>query len=72
MQIAYRAKSLAEAHGARDVLTRAGIATHVADELLWAGAGVLQGANVIRVLVDNHQVDHARRALRSWVHRSRD
>ena len=72
MQIAYRAKSLAEAHDARDVLTRAGIETHVADELLWADAGVSQSGTVIRVLVDNHQVDHARRALRSWVHRPRE
>jgi len=69
MQVAYRAKSLAEAHGARDVLERAGIDTHVADELLWAHAGVLQDGNVIRVLVDNRQVDHARRALRNWSHR---
>jgi hypothetical protein len=64
MHIAYRAKNLAEAQRARDVLARAGITAHVADEALWNNEGDLQGADFIRVLVDNRDLDRARRALR--------
>jgi hypothetical protein len=68
MQIAYRARSLLDAQRARDVLARAGVAAHVADEELWNTEGDLQGADFIRVLVDNRYLDRARRALRSWKH----
>ena len=68
MHIAYRARSLAEAQRARDVLARAGVAAHVADEALWNTEGELQGADFIRVLVDNRYLDRARRALRHWKH----
>jgi len=66
MLIAYRARSLADAQRARDVLAHAGVAAHVADEALWSTVGDLQGSDFIRVLVDNRYLDRARRALRSW------
>jgi hypothetical protein len=68
MQIAYRARSLLDAQRARDVLAHAGVAAHVADEELWNTEGDLQGADCIRVLVDNRYLDRARRALRRWKH----
>lgn len=68
MHIAYRARSLAEAQRARDVLARAGVAAHVADEALWNSQGDLQGADFIRVLVDNRYLDRARRTLQRWKH----
>jgi len=66
MQIVYRARSLAAAQSASSVLAQAGITCHIADEALWNIAGQRAEADVIRVLVDNRLLDHARRALRAW------
>ncbi|HMI92319.1 MAG TPA: DUF2007 domain-containing protein [Polyangiales bacterium] len=66
MRIAYRAKSLADAHNVRDVLADAGITAHIADESSWATAGEPESEEVIRVLVDNRVFDPARRALERW------
>jgi len=68
MRIAYRAKSLADAHNVRDVLAGAGISAHIADEAAWPTAGEPESTEVIRVLVDNRVFDHARRALERWAH----
>lgn len=65
MQVVHRAKSLADAHDASDVLVGCGIVSHIADEALW-NVGELQGTDAIRVLVDNRWVDRARRALTAW------
>ena len=67
MQIAYRARRIADARSACSLLEKAGIAAHIADQALWEVAGERQGADVIRVLVDNRALDKARRALRDWV-----
>ena len=68
MRIAYRAKSLADARNIFDLLASAGIAAHIADEALWPNVGELQGADFIRVLVDNKAFDPARRLLERWAH----
>jgi len=65
VQVAYRATSLADAHRARDVLAEAHIESHIADEALWAHAGLAGSTDsVIRVMVDNRCMDQARRALK--------
>jgi hypothetical protein len=66
MQVVYHARTIADARKACSVLTEAGIATHIADQELWDIAGQRQDADVIRVLVDNHRLDDARRALQGW------
>ena len=58
MQIVYRAKDLADAESARDVLVGAGIAAYVGDKMV---------ADVIRVHVDNRWLDHARRVIAAWL-----
>ena len=58
MQVVYRAKDLADAESARDVLTGAGIAAHIADQMV---------ADMIRVQVDNRWLDHARRVIAAWL-----
>lgn len=67
MQIAYRARRIADARTACSLLASAGIDAHIADQALWEVAGQRQEADVIRVLVDNRSVDKARRALRAWI-----
>jgi hypothetical protein len=67
MQVVYRARSIADARKACSVLAEAGITTHIADQALWEVAGQRRDADVIRVLVDNHRLDDARRALQGWV-----
>lgn len=66
MRIAYRAKSLADAHNVREVLAGAGIPAHIADEASWPTAGEPESTEVIRVLVDNRVFDPARRAIERW------
>jgi hypothetical protein len=66
MQTVFRARSLADANSARDVLVASGIPAHVADQSHWDTIGELPGANVIRVLVDNRGLDHARRVVAAW------
>jgi hypothetical protein len=66
MRIAYRAKSLADAHNVRDVLAGEGITAHIADEAAWPTAGEPESTEIIRVLVDNRAFDPARRALERW------
>jgi len=66
MRIAYRAKSLADAHNVRDVLAGAGITAHIADESAWPTAGEPESTEIIRVLVDNRAFDPARRTLERW------
>ena len=65
MQVVYRAKSIANAQTARDVLVASGIASHIADEALWE-RGELAANEGIRVMVDNRAVDRARRTLEAW------
>jgi Putative prokaryotic signal transducing protein len=65
MQTVHRARSLADAQNARDVLVRCGVTAHIADEVFW-GTGELSGTDAIRVMVDNRSVDRARRALQAW------
>jgi len=67
MQIAYRARSIADARSACGVLVDAGISAHIADQELWDIAGQRRDADVIRVLVDNRRLDKARRTIQSWV-----
>jgi hypothetical protein len=66
MQIVYRARCIADARSIRDILTGLGISAHIADQELWEIAGQRPDADVIRVLVDNHRADRARRAIADW------
>jgi hypothetical protein len=66
MQTVYRARCLADARSVSSVLASLGIPAHIADQELWEVAGLRRDADVIRVLVDNHRWDKARRALRDW------
>ena len=65
MRIAHRARSLADAQNARDVLLALGIPAYIADEALWS-TGSLPGGELIRVMVDNRAQDRARLALVEW------
>lgn len=67
MQIAYRARCIADARDIHAVLAGAGITAHIADQALWDIAGQRRDADVIRVLVDNRRLDKARRAIQCWV-----
>jgi Putative prokaryotic signal transducing protein len=66
MQVVFRARNLADANRARDVLVASGIPAHVADQALWETIGELSGAHAIRVWVDNRGLDHARRVVAAW------
>lgn len=66
MHIAYRARGIEDARTAVSLLASIGIDAHIADQSLWEVAGHRPEADVIRVLVDNRELDRARRALRDW------
>ena len=57
VQVAHRARNLAETESARDALTVAGIAAHVSDQVV---------ADMIRAMLDNRTLDPARRASATW------
>lgn len=65
MQTVHRAATYTEAQSASETLSRCGIPSHIADEELW-GDNAIAGAKVIRVMVDNRVLDHARRSLVAW------
>ena len=67
MQVAYRARNLADAQSARQLLTSIGIPTHIPDQAQCDTAEDSQGSSLIRVLVDNRFVDDARRAIQRWL-----
>lgn len=69
MQVVHRAKTLADAQNARDILDACGIPSHVGDEALWE-TGWSPGSELIRVMVDNRSLDAARRALADFHRRA--
>jgi len=69
MQIVYRTDSREDAEDARGVLVSLGIAAHIPNEpVVAAPAGT--GARPLRVMVDNSQLDQARRAIEGWQRKS--
>lgn len=68
MQIAYRARNAEDARSARDVLTAAGITSHIPDPDPDHAASTAGGQpEIVPVLVDNRCLGPARRALQLWL-----
>ncbi|XVJ69325.1 MAG: DUF2007 domain-containing protein [Rhizobacter sp.] len=66
MQNIYEAANAVEAHMLRDLLKQEGIAAHIHGEYLQGGMGELPAAGLVRLVVDEADVDRARALLTSW------
>jgi hypothetical protein len=66
MQNIYEAANAVEAHMLRDLLQQEGIAAHIHGEYLQGGMGELPAAGLVRLAVDEADVDRARALLTSW------
>jgi hypothetical protein len=66
MKNIYEAANTVEAHMLRDLLKQDGIAAHIHGEYLQGGMGELPAAGLVRLAVDDADVDRARALLTSW------
>ncbi|GAA6143242.1 DUF2007 domain-containing protein [Hydrogenophaga sp. 5NK40-0174] len=66
MQIVYQAANSLEAHVVKDVLRQQGISSVVLGEHLQGAMGELPAANLVRVEVDDQEVDRARELISEW------
>jgi hypothetical protein len=66
MKSVYEASTALEAHMILNLLEQEGIAGRVDGEYLPGGVGELQAINLVRVMVEEADVEHARRIIRDW------
>jgi hypothetical protein len=66
MKTIYEAANAIEAHMLQDLLKQDGIAAHIHGEYLQGGMGELPAAGLVRLAVDEADVDRARALLTSW------
>ncbi|CAG0952720.1 hypothetical protein MTYP_00282 [Methylophilaceae bacterium] len=66
MRAVYEAEHSLDANLIANILRQAGIRAHIAGEYLQGAAGELPAFGLIRVLVDNQDVEHARLLIDEW------
>ena len=62
----YEASSGLEAHMVANLLEQAGIVVHIDGEYLQGGMGILPAMDMVRVLVNEADMDRARKVIDDW------
>ena len=62
----YEASSGLEAHMVANLLEQAGIVVHIDGEYLQGGMGILPAMDMVRVLVNEEDMDRARKVIDDW------
>ena len=65
----YEASSGLEAHMVANLLEQAGIVVHIDGEYLQGGMGILPAMDMVRVLVNEEDLDRAREVIAEWDNR---
>jgi len=66
MKCAYEAANGVEAHMIANLLEQVGIETRIDGEHLAGGVGELPAAGLVRVMVEEHRYDRARKVIQDW------